>query len=54
MSRQFREEKILLTDTRRELPGDPVVRTPSFHCCGPGFSSGQGTKIPQAVWCGHK
>ena len=26
MSRQFREEKIQLTDTRREFPGDPVVK----------------------------
>ena len=34
MSRQFREEKIQLTDTRREFPGDPVVTTPSFTAAG--------------------
>ena len=35
-----------------EFPGGPVVRTPGFHCCGPGSVPGQGTKIPKAtmVW----
>ena len=26
----------------RELPGSPVVRTPHFHCRGPGFNSWPG------------
>ena len=37
-----------------EFPGGPVVRTPSFHCCGPGSVPGQGTKILKATWCGQK
>ena len=37
-----------------EFPGGPVVRTPSFHCQGPGFNPGQGTKIPQATWHSQK
>lgn len=36
MSRRFREEKIQLTDTRRELPGNPGVRTPAFTAVGLG------------------
>jgi len=32
-----------------EFPGCPVVRTPNFHCWGPGFYPGQGTKVPQAM-----
>ena len=35
-----------------ESPGGPVVRTPCFHCRGPGFSPG--TKIPQAAWWSQK
>ena len=31
-----------------EFPGDPMVRTQRFHCCGPGSIPGQGTKILQA------
>ena len=30
--------RICLRLRRRELPGSPMVRTPSFHCQGPGFS----------------
>ena len=33
----------------REFPGGPVLRTPHFHCQGPGSIPGQGTKIPQAA-----
>ena len=32
-----------------EFPGCPLVRIQHFHCCSPGFSPGQGTKILQAV-----
>ena len=38
----------------REFPGGPVVRTSQSHCHGMGSSPGQGTKIPQAMWCGQK
>ena len=31
-----------------EIPGDPVVRTPQFHC------RGQETKVPCAAWYGQK
>ena len=34
-----------------KFPGSPVVRTSHFHCQGPGFNLGQGTKIPQAARC---
>ena len=27
----------------REFPGGPVVRTPHFHCQGPGFSPWSGS-----------
>ena len=37
----------------REFPGGPVVRTPRSHCRGLGSIPGQGTKIPQAAWCGQ-
>lgn len=33
----------------REFLGRPVVRTPCFHCQGPGLNPGRGTKILQAV-----
>ena len=33
----------------KEFPGGPVVRTPHFHCRGPGSIPGQGTKILQAT-----
>ena len=36
----------------REFPGRPVVRTPRFHCQGPGSIPGWGTL--QAVWNGQK
>ena len=32
-----------------ELPGDPVVRTPRFHCHGLGLLPGWRTKIPKAM-----
>ena len=32
-----------------EFPGGPVVRTWHFHCRGPGFDPGWGTKIPQTT-----
>ena len=35
-----------------ESPGGPVVRTPHFHCRGPGFNPG--TEIPQAAWWSQK
>ena len=31
-----------------------MVRTPRFHCRGPGSIPGQGTKILHAVWHGQK
>ena len=31
-----------------------MVKTLCFHCKQQGFISGQGTKIPQAAWCGQK
>ena len=39
-----------------EFPGDPVVRTWCFHCCGPGSIPGPGTKIPasHAGWLAEK
>ena len=43
-----------LRKQKREFPGGPVVRTPCFHCWGPGFNPWSGTKIPQAAWCGPK
>ena len=45
----FKKEK-----KKREFPVGPVVRTPSFHCQGPGSIPGPGTKIPQAAWRGQK
>ena len=44
-------EMFLNKKVAREFPGGPVVRTWHFHCCGPGSTLGQGTKIP---WCGKK
>lgn len=29
-----------------EVPASPVVRTPHFHCWGPGLIHSRGTKIP--------
>ena len=37
-----------------EFSGSPVVRTPLFHCRGPGSILGQGTKILKAMQCGQK
>ena len=28
----------------------PRVKTWHFHCCGPEFIPGQGTRIPQVAW----
>ena len=32
-----------------EFPDGTVVRTQSFHCCGPSSMPGWGTKIPKAM-----
>ena len=37
-----------------EFPGDPVVRTPHFHCRGHGFHPWRETKIPHAAQCSQK
>ena len=37
----------------RGFPGGPVVKTPHFQCKGMGSISGQGTKIPHAMWQGQ-
>ena len=37
----------------RDFPG-PVLKIPSFHCRGMGFTAGGGTQIPQIVWHGQK
>ena len=37
----------------KDLPRNSMVRTPCFHCRGPGSIPGRGTKIPQATQCGH-
>ena len=37
----------------REFSGGSVVKTPRFHCQGPGSIPGQGAKIPQATQCGQ-
>ena len=37
----------------RDFPGGPVVKTPHFQCKGMGSISGQGTKIPHAMWQGQ-
>ena len=36
------------------FPGGPVVRTWSFFYCGHVWIPSWGTKIPQAMKCGHK
>ena len=38
----------------RDVSGDPVVKTPCFHCGGHGFVSGWETKILHATRHGHK
>ena len=38
----------------RDFPGHPEVRTLCFHCWGPRFDPGRGTKILQAVLRGQK
>jgi len=42
--------------TKKEIPGDPVVRTWCFHRSDPGSIPGQGTKITQShvVWAKKK
>ena len=37
----------------RDSPGGPVVKTLHFQCKGMGSISGQGTKIPHAMWQGQ-
>ena len=37
-----------------DLPGSPVVKTPSFQCKGAGSIPGWGTKIPHATQHGQK
>ena len=37
-----------------DFPGSVEVETLSFQCRGMGSIPGQGTKIPHAVWHGHK
>ena len=39
---------------KRGFPGDPVVKTPSFHCRGCSLIPGWGTEIPGAEQCGQK
>ena len=34
--------------------GGPVVRTPCFPCCGPGFNPWSDTKILKAAWHSQK
>ena len=34
----------------REFPGDPVVRTLSFHCKGCSFNSWSGNPTSHAAW----
>ena len=38
----------------KHFPGDPVLKTPYFHCRGVGSILSQGTKIPHAMWHGKK
>ena len=43
----------LSTHACRDYPGEPVVKTPSFHfgdAGGVGLIPGQRTKIPHAAW----
>ena len=37
-----------------EFSSAPVVRTLFFHCQGPRFDSGQGTRTPQGEWGSQK
>ena len=37
-----------------EFPGRPAVKTRAFTAVDPGSIPGQGTKIPQAMWCSQK
>lgn len=39
---------------RRDFAGDPVVRTPHFHCRRYGFRPCHGTNISHATWWGQK
>ena len=38
----------------RDFPGDPVIKTLSFHCKGHRFNPGRGTKIPTCRGVGKK
>lgn len=40
-------------DGKGEFRGGPIVRTPRFHCRGPGSIPCQGIMIPQAAWHGQ-
>ena len=46
-------EKLLMTwaaeGEQREFPGGSVLRTPQFHCRGPGLTLGSGTKRASQV-----
>ena len=37
-----------------EFPGGPVVRTPCFHCRGPGFDPWSGNEDPTSCAAGQK
>ena len=37
-----------------DFPGGPVVKTQSFTAADLGSIPGQGTKIPQTLWCRKK
>ena len=40
--------------TNRDFPGGPVVRILLFNAGDSGLIPDQGTKAPQAAWCGQK
>lgn len=44
----FTREPLAYDATYRDFPGDPVRKTPGFHCRGRGFNPWLG-KIPQAI-----
>ena len=50
----LKKKKKVVEIKRRHSLVVQVVRTWYFHCCGLGSICGQGTKIPQVMWCNQK
>ena len=46
--------KLTSLEIFEDFPGGPVTKTPPSNARNEGLIPGQGTKVPQAMWCSQK